>query len=584
MTLSRTTALLLTCAALASFPALSRAESLADHLVIVYNEVLPESESLAHYYADARHIPDSRIVGVRCPINEEISRAEYQSQIEKPLRDAFVKKGWLTLAKTTSPFGDQTLTIQAATSNDVWCIVLMKGVPLKIANDPTLQEPPTTNPQLNTNAASVDSELTLLPMVGLPRIGALPNPYQLLGYQRRFDSLDARSMVLVARLDAPNANTVRRMIDDAIFAEGRRLTGRAALDTRGLDDAKSGYFQGDEWLLASADLLAKQGWEIELDKKPEIFPDNKPWRDLAIYAGWYAPNASGPFMRGTPDDPIFERGAIAYHIHSFSAATLRSETENWCGPLLLKGAAATMGAVYEPYLDFMPRWDTFLRRLTEGGTFIESAYVSQKVLSWMTVFVGDPLYTPFALNMDKALAESPQGSVQRDFLRLQMIRANLAAGKLDDAKIGLGALMNDPKLTRVGWEGWADITSDPRLLPPNATVAEAYERAFNMSTVIDDQIRTDLKAVHAYEDRFREKDARRLLQLMLNRYTNQAVYYGFQDALRQLDGNGGIPSGTPSLAPNSLAPVSNVPAIPPAVSGPASPALNSQPSLAPAKP
>lgn len=583
MTYFRTTALALTLAALASPAASSRAESLADHLVVVYNAILPESESLAHYYADARHIPDDRIVGVRCPINEEISRDEYESQIEKPLRDAFVKKGWMTLAKTNSPFGDQTLPIQAATKNDVWCLVLMKGVPLKIAHDPKVQEPPTANPQLNTNAASVDSELTLLPMVGLPIIGVLPNPYQLLGYQRRFDSLDARSMVMVARLDAPDANTVRRMIDDAIFAEGRRLTGRVAIDARGLDDAKSGYFQGDEWLLASAELLAKGGWEIALDKKPEIFPDNLPWRNLALYAGWYAPNAAGPFMRGTADDPVFERGAIAYHIHSFSASTLHSDSANWCGPFLAKGAAATMGAVYEPYLDFMPRWDTFLRRLTEGGTFIESAYVSQKVLSWMTVFVGDPLYTPFALNLDAALADSPQGSIQRDFLRLQLIRADLAAGKLDEAKLGLNALTNDSKLTRIGWEGYADILSDPRLIPPNAAVAQAYEKAFNMSTTVDDQMRNDIKAVQAYQNRFREKDARRLLQMMLNRYPNQAVYYGLQTTLRQLDANGVIPPG--GVAPSSLAPISKAPMIAPAVSGTSAPGQSSPPSLStPAKP
>ncbi len=85
------------------------------------------------------------------------------------------------------------------------------------------------------------------------------------------------------------------------------------------------------------------------------------------------------------------RGAIGYHIHSFSAFTLRSTDKNWCGPLIDKGVAATMGAVYEPYLDFMPHWDDFSRRILDGETFIEAGYGSQKVLPWMITFIGHPL-------------------------------------------------------------------------------------------------------------------------------------------------------------------------------------------------
>ena len=44
-------------------------------------------------------------------------------------------------------------------------------------------------------------------------------------------------------------------------------------------------------------------------------------------------------------------GAVAVHIHSFSAATLRDPLADWAGPLLWRGAAATLGNVYEPYLD-----------------------------------------------------------------------------------------------------------------------------------------------------------------------------------------------------------------------------------------
>ncbi len=102
---------------------------------------------------------------------------------------------------------------------------------------------------------------------------------------------------------------------------------------------------------------------------------------------------SGPF---TDSGFAFTPGAIAVHIHSYSANTLRSPGANWVGPLLSKGAAASLGNVYEPYLQLTAHLDIFNDRLLHGFTFAESAYMSQRVVSWMNVAVGDPLYRPYA--------------------------------------------------------------------------------------------------------------------------------------------------------------------------------------------
>jgi tetratricopeptide (TPR) repeat protein len=88
-------------------------------------------------------------------------------------------------------------------------------------------------------------------------------------------------------------------------------------------------------------------------------------------------------------------GAFAYHLHSFSAETLRTTTSHWCGPLLAKGATCTMGCVYEPYLQFTPNIAVFLRALGGGYTFGEAAWASQIALSWQITVIGDPLYQPF---------------------------------------------------------------------------------------------------------------------------------------------------------------------------------------------
>jgi hypothetical protein len=114
---------------------------------------------------------------------------------------------------------------------------------------------------------------------------------------------------------------------------------------------------------------------------------------IRFKALWYSDKISGVLA-----DPTFRfsPGAVAVHLHSFSAASIRSLEHNWVGPLLHHGAAATLGNVYEPFLALSPALDIFHDRLLQGMTFAESAYASIRPISWMTTCVGDPLYRPFS--------------------------------------------------------------------------------------------------------------------------------------------------------------------------------------------
>jgi uncharacterized protein (TIGR03790 family) len=277
-----------------------------------------------------------------------------------------------------------------AETNQIRFVALMRGVPLKIAATTNYPgDRPMGQPALAThNEAAVDSELALLGLGSHSISGIYNNPYF-----RSFTSIGdmpAPEMMLVCRLDAPTPDMVRKMIVDSIMAEKTGLQGIAYVDARGITDA--GLVQGDEWLFALAANARKQGIPVVLDQGPGLFPDAYPMRHAAYYFGWYSENVCGPFTR---PDFHFEPGAIAVHIHSFSANTLRDAHLNWCAPLLAAGAAATVGNVYEPYLDLTPHLDIFFDRLRAGFTFAESAYMSERVLSWMTTFVGDPLYRPF---------------------------------------------------------------------------------------------------------------------------------------------------------------------------------------------
>ena len=124
------------------------------------------------------------------------------------------------------------------------------------------------------------------------------------------------------------------------------------------------------------------------------------------------------------------RGRLPIHLHSFSAHTLRSTNQYWCGPLLAEGVTATMGCIDEPYLDGKPNMQVFFSRwLLLGFTFGEAACAAQPVLSWQTTVVGDPLYRPFGGNPQKLHEELlRQRSPLIEWSHLRWVDFNLAQG------------------------------------------------------------------------------------------------------------------------------------------------------------
>jgi uncharacterized protein (TIGR03790 family) len=494
-------------------------DRLQKHLLVVYNRNLKESEELARYYAQKRSIPEERILGIACPVEEEITRAVYREQVAEPIDEYLVKKGWIERKPVIVALDEKTkLTVQGAVRNDIWAMVLMRGIPLKIAHDPTLQEPAPKTLALNTNAAAVDSELATLPVRGLPMAGVQINTYSVAGQARDFDFLDGRQMILVTRLDGPVAADVRRMIDDSLWAEENRLTGRAYVDARGLTNPRDGYYQGDVWLNAAAETLRKNGWPVEFDNQPVLFPASQPWSQVGIYFGWYEGTAQGPFM-GTAR--VFSRGAVAYHIHSFSAATVRSDKDNWAGPLIGCGAAATMGAVYEPYLDLTPHVDVFIDRLLQGYTFAESAYMSQRALSWMSTMIGDPLYRPFKQPLSAALAKAREDEQSNlEWLELQAVRIGTG-----DRRAVMGKLASARGSTNVAWEAYGDLLSGTLGGAGGSETVFAYERAMALSLTAVDQIRIGVKAAKAFAHQRRWTDCYRILEKLVQRWPGEATTY-----------------------------------------------------------
>ena len=378
---------------------------LAASTVVIYNKASAESADLARFYARQRGIARDHLVAIACSTNEEIDRMEYETAIARPLKDIFRQRGWWKYRTTAE--GEEKVA-----ASSIQFAAVMKGVPLKIrAVDPPFPgDHPGPGPVGDHNEASVDSELAVLPLDSKQISGAMTNQY--FQSYRNIREFDNTVLLLVCRLDAPNAGVVKRMILDAMAAEKNGLWGRAYVD--GSHGAAPGAPIGDGWMAEIPRQLHKVGVPVVYDDSPGVFPAGYPMTNCALYYGWYAGSVVGPFAQ---PQFHFAQGAVAVHIHSFSAATLRDPNANWVGPLLMHGATATIGNVYEPFLQLTTHLDILNDRLLHGFTFAESAYMATQALSWMGVMVGDPLYRPYGawLQIETGSRESARPTVWKAY-------------------------------------------------------------------------------------------------------------------------------------------------------------------------
>jgi uncharacterized protein (TIGR03790 family) len=350
-----------------------------ESVAVLYNTAVPDSKRLAEAYSAARSVPAENLIGLDLPAAADISRADYISKIQNPLRAEFDRRGWWSRGKDASG-------VLLPTSNDIRVILLIKGMPLRIQPAPLPQgfKPPENDPIAGRNEASVDSELAMFGVEGVPTEGVLKNIY----FQNDKPFADQRFpfLILTARIDAATTATCERMISDPIEAEKTGLWGKAYVDIA------NKFPQGDQWLAGIVTANRAVGIPTVVDRFNDTLPMNYPMTDAALYYGWYDWNVSGPFL-----NPAFRfrKGAVAMHLHSFSAEQLLDPAKNWSAGLLEKGAAVTLGNVFEPYLGLTHSFEIVHNRLLAGHSWVEACWMSIPVTSWQGIVLGDPLYRPF---------------------------------------------------------------------------------------------------------------------------------------------------------------------------------------------
>jgi uncharacterized protein (TIGR03790 family) len=405
---------------------ISSGEDVGNTAAVVFNSRLPASRNVAEYYAKRRGVPSDQVFGFNLPESETMTRGEFRDQLQKPLFQGLEERKLFRFVTEIEPASRNKpgKLLRRLTASKIRYLVLCYGVPVRVLKDPNLVEEGAENlkPELRRNEAAVDSELALLPVYEKkpPLYGPLRNVFY--GVTNASFLHPTNGILLVARLDGPSVEIARGLVDKAIQAETDGLWGRAYFDVRGLTNSTDKV--GDDWIRMAEQICRRFGFETVLDQKPETFPAGFPMSHIALYAGWYDANVSGPFTKSSVE---FMPGAFAYHLHSFSASSIRTSNQFWVGPLLAKGATATLGCVDEPYLEATPDVAAFFARLLIGFTFGEAAYASQNALSWQTTVVGDPLYRPFGKSMQALHMElMDRRSKLIEWSHLLIVNRNLA--------------------------------------------------------------------------------------------------------------------------------------------------------------
>jgi uncharacterized protein (TIGR03790 family) len=418
-------------------PVLSQAEIYGpESVVVVANSVMEGSLKVARTYMKVRNIPERHLIVLETETREQIPFNVYRDTVRNPILKELISRNLINAIEgETDEFGRETVYLFA---NKIRYIVLCYGVPTKFGHGGGDDSEMVArffkgraglintfrNEHLSRQGASIDSALALLLVRNAPFSGIVPNPL----FNKEVPPI-AEDIFRVTRLDGPSPEAVIRMIKNAIEGEQRGLRGRAYVDEAA---RKGSYAPGDQWMRKTSQIFKNLGFDLHHDTRNTTIQIGERFDAPVLYAGWYAGKVTGPFNL-----PGFEfpPGAVAAHLHSYSAGMIRSADRGWVGPFVERGVSATFGNVAEPYLLFTHRFDLFFKALADGWNFGDAAYNALPGLSWQGVAIGDPLFRPFSMDLETQLmtAGDPTRILEDQYVIMRKIHQLESEGKAEVA-------------------------------------------------------------------------------------------------------------------------------------------------------
>jgi len=350
-----------------------------DNFIVVYIYGNLDSEDFANYYINTYDMSTTNVdpsassgttangiywqingqkVGIQSSITSEVlTEDQFIINIEEPLQDA--------------------LEAPELENRNIWGIVLGYKVPGGYYD---------SNPS-NEDIISATSRLSRINYTFSPKT---LNP--LFGRQvfSRFDATDATKLMIVSRIDGPNVQFAKNMVDNADDLNKQKFAnGTFYIDpysdraTIGAEDYTNLLLDFKNNLLLTLNLPQ---WSTTLEDPyidatiPFVEGDSFIW-------SWFGDRASTSFFQNTSAIRVF-----AYNADYDGGFEVRNESgKRWPYLSLNAGYVATAGAMSNPSISGFLDPNSFYYSLLRGATIGEAFYFSIPHLDWTVTLFGDPL-------------------------------------------------------------------------------------------------------------------------------------------------------------------------------------------------
>ncbi len=377
-----------------------------NYLVDENNNNIWDGYEIASYYVEKRGIPGTNLVGVKAPVNSEISRAEYDSYFDETGKIVGIRQQVENILNTV--YDEQG----SALRSKIKYIVLTKGIPHRIRTYETSE-------YYYADYSSVDAALSMIFNGHYSINGRIENPYYkqdpafegISPFVPEFytNTFGNRLSFLVSRLDGYSVSDVKAMIKKGIEA-GTESQYHSFV----VDDAQKYYDRMDRAYLNLKNLGAT------------VYPD--PWADDPEPITSISDSVAGIVTHGVyaglePDYLLTQfnfklgKGAIFSSYESYNGVSFSTNVKLGQGQVsdfIRSGGSGGVGNVYEPYSSGIADESVLFPAYFKGYTFAEAAYMSMPYLDWTSIVVGDPLMrigpalSPLAVDDFRIVAFSPQ--------------------------------------------------------------------------------------------------------------------------------------------------------------------------------
>lgn len=335
----------------------------AKNVLVIYNANAPEALGIAKTYGEKRGVPESNLVAVRVPTEDQIPQQVYERNIRDVIRDVIAKR------KLHIDF-----------------LLLIRGIPIRFAESPGYSLDAAL--MVDSHPSRANSHLQPVPQSGFTEadLKRIANPY--FGATEPFHS-DKYGMYLCTRLDGYTVEDTLGLLVNALRAKPQR--GLFLFDAAP-DKSQGGYAEMNSRLVAAAAKLKEKGFEAELNTGKEFVAGRT---NLMGYASWGSND--GAFAQSAYHSLAFLPGAIAETFVSTSGRTFRPTNggQSLIADLIRQGVTGVKGYVSEPYTLALARVDILFDRYTSGLNLAESFYAASPMLKWKDVVIGDPLCSPY---------------------------------------------------------------------------------------------------------------------------------------------------------------------------------------------